>query len=235
LGLLELKGIDVTSRGVARLERCSLAVRPGEILGLVGPTGSGKTAVLQVAAGLLAPVRGRLLLEGKDVTRKPARLRAAAALLTAGPATPGDLRAGAWLHLWAGLDAVPRGERKARVDDAVARFGLAERLDRTVESLSAGEQRRLQLARLWVRRPSLYLLDGPGDGLDGEGLARLTALLRDAAAAGATVILTATAPHLPTSVCDRVLHLEGGAVRAELARAEPDFKARVAACQGWAA
>jgi ABC-2 type transport system ATP-binding protein len=233
--LLELKGVVVVDRGVTRLDRCSFTVRPGEILGLAGTTGAGKTTVLEVAAGLRAIARGRILLEGRDVTKRPAKLREVAALLGAGPPSPGDVHAGAWLRLWASLDAVPRGERAARIDEAVKRFGLEDRLDRPVEGLSTGEQRRLLLARTWVRRPRLYLLDGPAEGLDGDGLARLTTALRDAAAAGATVILTATAPYLPTSVCDRVLHLQGGAVQGELERAQADFRARVAACQGWSA
>lgn len=233
--MLELKGVVVVDRGVTRLDRCSFTVRPGEVLGLAGTTGAGKTTVLEVAAGLRGIARGRLLLEGRDVTKRPAKLREAAALLAAGPPGPGDLNASRWLRLWAALDAVPRSERAARIDEAAQRFGLKDRLDRPVEGLSTGEQRRLLLARTWVRRPRLFLLDGPAEGLDGDGLARLTTALRDAAASGATVILTASAPYLPTSVCDRVLHLQGGTVVGELVRAQADFRARVAACQGWSA
>lgn len=231
--MLEFVGVVVADRGVMRLDRCSFAVRPGEILGLVGPTGSGKTTALEVAAGLVAPARGRVLLDGRDATRRPARLREAAALLDGDRPAPTDLTVEAWLRLWAGLDGVAADERAPRIEAVLDRLGLRAVRARPVETLSCGEARRLTLARLWIRRPAIYLLDGPGDGLDGEGLAALSAAIREAASGGATVVLTAAGPYLPTTLCDRVLHLEGGAVRGEIVRGEPDFKARVARAQGW--
>ncbi len=228
--MLELVGVVSTAGGVTRLDRCSFAVQVGEVLGLVGATGAGKTAALEVAAGLARLDRGRVLLEGRDVTRRPERLRSAAALVPAAPVGPADLTVAAWLELWRGLD----GATVEGVRDAAERLG-APPAERRVDTLSAGQLRRLALARAFARKPALYLLDTPAQGLDGEGLRRLSNAVREAAAAGATVVLTAGAPFLPASLCDRVVCLAEGRNAAEAARGAADFEQRIAAAQWWAA
>ena len=231
--MIELVGVVVTAEAKARLDRCAFEVRAGEVLGLVGPTGAGKTTALAVLGGLLGPARGRVLLEGRDVSRKPDRLRALAGM--AGHVLPGpyDLNVYDWLALWAGMDGVARGERTARIDDAIKQFALAG--DTRVEQLSHGGHRRLGFARLWVRRPRLYLLDAPDEGLDGDGLRRLTGAIRAVVADGATVVIGASSPHLASTICDRVVGLAGGAATGLMRRSDASFSAQVARAAGWAA
>ena len=226
--MLELVGVVVSEGGVSRLDRCSFEVRAGEILGLVGGTGAGKSAALEVMAGLRAPQKGRVILNGKDVARAGRRLRSAAGLAAHECAGPADLSVGDWLKLWAGLD----GASAQAAEAAAERFGLPDR-KRLVGTLSFGQRLRLSLARLWGRAPKLYLLDAPEAGLDGEGLRRLTGAVREVAASGGTVVLTAAAPYLPSAICDRVICLREGAATAEASRGAPDFEARIAAAQGW--
>lgn len=227
--MLELVGVVLMAGGVTRLDRCSFAARSGEVLGLVGGTGSGKTAALEVAAGLARPERGRVLLEGRDVTRNVGRLRGAVALAPDLAPGPSDLSVEAWLELWSALD----GSAPESVRDAAERLG-APGPARTVGTLSIGELRRLSLTRAFARRVPLYLLDGPAQGLDGDGLRRLTQAIRSAAADGATVILSASAPFLPSSVCDRVVCLGAGRSTGEVLRGEPTFEGAIARAQGWA-
>jgi len=233
LALLELVGVVVVDGGVERLNRCSLTVRPGEVLGLAGPTASGKSTLLAVAAGQRSPERGRVTWEGREVTRSPERLRARAAL--AGHELPGPrgLAIEAWLALWASLDGVPAATLRERSPALLTRFELTRVKGRPVETLSRGEARRLGWVRAWLAEPKLLLLDAPDDGVDGAGLRILTLAVREAASAGATVILACTAPPLATSLCDRVAVLQAGAVVHDLGRAEPGFAAGVAAGMGW--
>lgn len=232
--MIELVGVVVGIGGERRLDRCSWAVRPGEVLGLVGGCGSGKSTALAVAAGALRPERGRLVLDGRDVTRARRKLRGATALLTHAVPGPLDVTVDEWLMLWASLDDVPARERAERVARAKARFGVAPGAW-LVARLSHGERRRLGLARVWVRRPDVFLLDQPGDALDGEGLRQLTAAVREAAAGGAAVVISDSAPHLAASLCDRVVCFEAGAVVMEAKRGDAEFEARIAAAQGWSA
>ncbi len=225
--MLELRGVVVEER----LDRCSFAARPGEVLGLVGGSASGKSSALAVGAGQITPRRGRVLLDARDATSS--RLRAAVGL--AGHELPGpyDLDSAAWLRLWAQLDGVSRADFGARSEAVGELFGIPTGSD-PVGRLSRGSRQRLNLARLWLRDPPVYLLDAPGDGLDGEGLRRLTAAVREVAAQGRTVLLADASPHLPTSLCDRVVCLAAGAVTREAARGDEDFGQQVAAAQGWA-
>ena len=225
--MLELRGVVVEGR----LDRCSFAARPGEVLGLVGATGSGKSTALAVGAGHLPVRRGRVLLDGRDA--RAGRLKAAVGLAGDGLEGPHDVEIAGWLRLWGELDGVPRAELAEGVGAVCDRFGLGE-LGRRVGTLSGGERRHLALARLWLRAPQVLLLDAPGDGLDGDGLRRLTTAVREAAADGRTVLIADAAPHLPTTLCDRAVCLAGGTVTAEVARADTDFGERVAASQGWA-
>ena len=207
--MLELIGVGVTEGHHGRLERLGFEVREGEVLGLVGGSGAGKTAALHVAAGLVTPQRGRVVLDGRDVARgtgwaASGKLRAATGLATEHLPGPFDVSVGAWLTFWARLDGVPAKEIEARRAAVVQTFSLPA-ADRLVVGLSRGERRRLGLA----------------------------AAIRQAVAEGRTVILSASAPFLPAAVCDRVVCMAAGAASAEARRGAEDFEARIARAQGW--
>lgn len=231
--MLELIGVVIDGPGPGRLDRCSFEARAGEVLGLVGPNGAGKSAALGVAAGALAPKRGRIQLAGRDVSRQPARLRAAVAWCRERLDGPFDLTVMAWLRWWADLDGVPASQRAAAIDAACERFGVTW-TDALVGDLSRGQRRRLMLARTWVRPVKVRLLDAPSDGLDGDGLRRLTQAIRDAAAEGTTIVLADAAPHLAVTVCDRVVLMRDGTARAEISRTDDGFAERIARTLGWA-
>lgn len=232
--MLEFAGVVVSAKGRSRLDRCSFAARPGEVLALVGGTGSGKTSALEVGAGLITPDRGRVLLGGREVSRRPERLRAEVAFVAADLDGPFDLDAGRWLATWASLDGVKSADFEARRSDATARFGLTD-LQVPVRALSQGQRRRLGLVRAWLRAAPVTLLDAPGAGLDGDGLRRLAEAVTEAAAAGRTIIIADAAPHFVVEVADRAICLAAGAATEEVRRAAPDYAARVARAQGWQA
>lgn len=231
--MLELIGVVLDGPGPGRLDRCSFEAQAGEVLGLVGPNGAGKSAALSVAAGAVRPSRGRIQLAGRDVSRQPARLRAAAAWSREHLDGPFDISAQAWLRWWADLDGVPADTRDATLDAVCTRFGVTWP-DTLVGQLSRGQQRRLSLARAWTRSVKLRLLDAPADGLDGDGLRRLTQAIRDAAAAGETIVLADAAPHLVVTVCDRVVLMREGTARAVIGRSDEGFAERIARHLGWA-
>lgn len=228
--MLELIGVVLEGQGLGRLDRCSFEARAGEVLGVIGRTGAGKTAALGVCAGALTPTRGRIQLKGRDVSRRPARLREICAWSREQIDGPFDLSVARWLAWWARLDGITD---TGALDAACERFGVSER-DRPVGALSRGERRRLALARVWARKRPLLLLDAPSDGLDGEGLRCLTQAIRDAAAEGTTVILADSAPHLAVAVCDRVVLLRRGTVKSEVSRSDEGFAERIARTLGWA-
>jgi heme exporter protein A len=182
------------------------SLTPGGALLLTGNNGSGKSSLLRLIATLLAPAAGRLLWRGEPVSSDPARYRAA--ILYAGhlDAIKPALTAGETLRFWAAL----RGARHPAIAAALDRFGLLPLADRPCRFLSAGQRRRLALARLVVCPAPVWLLDEPTAALDGDGEARLLAAIAGHRAAGGRLVI---ATHLPLALPDaRTIRLDDYAV-----------------------
>ena len=231
--MLELVGVSISGATRERLNRVSFTVRPGEVLGLVGPSGSGKSTVLAVMAGTLPCERGRVALDGREVSRQPARLRACAGLASEDPVGPLDPSVEAWLHLWARLDGLPRQGLGERVSQAMTRFALSALASSPLAQLSRVERNRVRCARLWVRQPRIYLVDAADDALDAAAERALVGAVRTASGAGASVVLALTHEPLALACCDRIIALDAGAVAFEASRADADFATRLSAgCRG---
>lgn len=184
-------------------------VDAGEVVLLQGPNGVGKTTFLRTCAGLLPIAAGRVDVLGHDLTVERRHVRPHVGLLGHQTHLYDDLTVRDNLEFWAGTVGVGRKDAFA----AAARVGVEGRLARVpVERLSAGQRRRVALAVLVARRPRLWLLDEPHAGLDQDGRDLLDGLLRDAAAAGATVVLASHELDRAQAVADRVLTFAGGQI-----------------------
>ena len=185
-----MSGLKVTARtqlGALELD-VALDVAAGECVALAGPSGAGKTSVLRVVAGLLAPARGRVecgdevWLDTERGVSAPAERRRCGYLFQE-YALFGHLNA--WRNVAYALHGEPRGQREPRARELLDRFGLADLADARPATLSGGERQRVALARALARRPAALLLDEPLAALDARTRAaaarRLTAVIRDAA------------------------------------------------------
>jgi heme exporter protein A len=168
----------------------SLVVPPGGALVLTGANGSGKSSLLRVLATLLAPAAGRLLWAGAAVDDDLAAYRARLHYLGHLDAIKSALGVRETLGFWAGL----RAAGPPAVDAALAAFDLEPLADWPCRWLSAGQRRRLALARLVASPAPLWLLDEPSAALDADGEARLVAALADHREAGGRVILATHQP-----------------------------------------
>jgi branched-chain amino acid transport system permease protein len=235
--LLEVSGLVKRFRGVTAVDGVSLSVRPGEILGVVGPNGSGKTTLFNVISGLYRPSSGRVKLDDRVISGlRPYRisrlgvartfqhlrlfrdLTARENLLVTLDRTRTwwSWRYVAWpLGVW-------RHERSLRRSAAelLDRFGLAQFAAARPGTLPYGIQRRLELARAMAAGPRLLLLDEPAAGLNGEEQRQLAEIVRSVRDSGVTVVLIEHNMGLVMSLCSRVVVLDSGTVIAEGAPAE---------------
>lgn len=194
------------------LAGADLDVDPGEIVLLRGANGAGKTSLLRAAAGLLRVVAGEARVLGADLTVDPRAVRRRIGLLGHAGGLYDDLNA---------VDNVRFAVRAAggstgSVESALDRLGITGRLPATpVRALSAGQRRRVALASLVARRPELWLLDEPHAGLDAEHRDLLDALVREAVADGATVVLASHEHERAGSLATRAVTVAGGMVVGE--------------------
>ncbi len=193
------------------LEGLSIKVAEGEIVGLLGPNGAGKTTAFSIIAGLLRPDRGRICLNGEDVTGSPMYVRARKGIgfLPQEPSAFRKMTARrnieAVLELRAG-----DGGRSKLADDYLAEAGLKGLAGSTALSLSGGERRRLEIARALAAGPSFLLLDEPFTGIDPKAVSELGRLIRELKGKGLGILLTDHSVREALTVVDRAYIIEKG-------------------------
>ena len=170
------------------LKGVSLELNPRELLHITGPNGTGKTTLLRVTCGLLRPEQGSVAWLGLPIERARAQYQASFAYASHEPALKGDLTPVENLRFMIGLRRPIAGsELRAALD----RTGVAACADLPVRVLSAGQRRRVVMARVWAARAVLWLLDEPFTNLDADGSALLAGLLADHVGGGGMAIVVA--------------------------------------------
>ncbi len=193
--------------GFPVLAGATLRVARGEIVLLRGPNGAGKTSLLRLCAGLLPVERGSGSIFGLDLATRRDAIRSRVGLLGHRNGLYDDLSVFENVAFWGATVAASDDE----IGAAMARLGVDGRLrDVPVRKLSAGQKRRTALACLVARRAELWLLDEPHAGLDADGRDELDAMLRQAVASGATVIVASHELERAGSLADRVVDVQGG-------------------------
>jgi heme ABC exporter ATP-binding subunit CcmA len=189
------------------LAGATVRIDVGDIVLLRGPNGAGKTSLLRLCAGLLPIVRGSGHVLGIDLATGRASVREHVGLLGHQNGLYLDLTVGDNVRFWGATVGATDDETHA----AMARLGVGDRLvDVPVRLLSAGQKRRTALACLVARRAQLWLLDEPHAGLDADARDELDATLRQAAGAGATIVVASHELERAGSLATRVVDVVGG-------------------------
>jgi branched-chain amino acid transport system ATP-binding protein len=226
--LLDVREVSVQFDGVRALDAVSFAVAEGELLGLIGPNGAGKTTCLRAITGALRPTRGRILLDGRDVTPLPphARVRLGLGLSQQLVRPFRSMTVAENVMLAAGLARTrrpllalvqnDRGRERARALELLGRVGIAEAADARPSTLPLGVLKRLEVARALALGPRLLLLDEPLAGLnstEARALADTIAALN--AEDGLTVVLIEHNLGEVLRACRRLVVLDNGVGIAE--------------------
>ncbi|MBI4229650.1 MAG: ABC transporter ATP-binding protein [Planctomycetes bacterium] len=198
-------------RRVEALRNLTLSVEPGEIFGLLGPNGSGKTTTLKLLTGLLRPTSGRAWMLGKPAGDPQVRSRIG--FLPEESYFYRFLTAAETLDFFGRLFGLGVTERRRRADALLEEFGLAEARHRAVGTFSKGMARRLGLASTLLNDPELVLLDEPTSGLDPMGTREVKDLILRLKARGKTVLVCSHLLADIERICDRIAILAGGSLR----------------------
>jgi ABC-2 type transport system ATP-binding protein len=166
--MIEASGLEKEYGEVRALDGIGFEVAPGTIFGLLGPNGAGKSTTVKILTTLARPDAGEARVAGHDVLREPGRVRRAIGVVAQKSGVDRDLTGRENLKLQGHLQGMRGRELKARVDDLLERFGLAESARRVARTYSGGMQRRLDIAMGLVHRPRVLFLDEPTTGLDPE-------------------------------------------------------------------
>jgi heme ABC exporter ATP-binding subunit CcmA len=192
-----------------------LDVRGGEAVALLGANGAGKTTLLRIAATLVRPTSGRVLVAGADSARDPERARRQLGFLGHGSWLYEDLTALENLRFWATLGTHATATSVLRA--ALGAVELERWGDERVRAFSSGMKRRLSIARLVVARPRVLLLDEPFTGLDRHGSKWLEEHLQAFKSSGGALIMSTHSFGRGFGVADRAAILAGGRIAADVA------------------
>jgi len=186
------------------VDHINLAVHKGEVYGMLGPNGSGKTTTILMLLGLTEPSEGTVNVLGFDPGRRPLSVKARVGYLPDSVGFYEGLTAWENLQYMARLNGLSRQEAHPRIDAALERVGLADVTDHRVGTFSRGMQQRLGVAELLLKQPELVIMDEPTLGLDPEAARRFLRLIQELKHEGITIMLSSHLLHQVQAVCDRV-------------------------------
>jgi ABC-2 type transport system ATP-binding protein len=209
------------------ITRLDLRVEAGEVMGFLGPNGSGKTTTIRLLMGLLRPTEGRASILGRDCHTDAVELKRQVGYLPDEPFLYPYLSGVEVLEFVAGLHGFPAAEARARAREQARQFGLGDAATAFTVTYSHGMKKRLALAMALIHDPQVLIMDEPTNGLDPRGAREMRDTIARLAAGGRTIFLSTHLLEAAERVCHRVAIIRGGVLQAVGAPAE--LRARYAA------
>jgi ABC-2 type transport system ATP-binding protein len=210
--VIEARGLRKRYGRAVAVDGVDLAVGKGEVFGLLGPNGSGKTTTILMLLGLTEPSGGEVRVLGYDPLRQPLAVKRRVGYLPDSVGFYDHLSATENLAYTARLAGIPAAEAGKRIAGALERVGLAASADRRTATFSHGMRQRLGLAEVLVKQPSVAILDEPTNGLDPQATHELLDLIGELRRDGMTILLSSHLLGLVETICDRVALFSSGKV-----------------------
>ncbi|MFE5586814.1 ATP-binding cassette domain-containing protein [Kitasatospora sp. NPDC056531] len=208
---IEMAGVEKRFGSTEALRGLDLTVPAGTVCGLLGPNGAGKTTAVRVLATLVAPDRGTVRVAGHDAVRSAEEVRRAIGLAGQHAALDEGITGRDNLRIFGRLHRLGARRARARADELLTRFGLAEAGDRLVRAYSGGMRRRLDLISSLVTSPPVLFLDEPTTGLDPRSRQGIWDTVKELADGGTTVLLTTQYLEEADRLADDIVVVDHGA------------------------
>jgi ABC-2 type transport system ATP-binding protein len=196
------------------LDRGSIQVDKGNILGFIGPNGAGKTTTIKILVGLARPTSGSAQIAGVDCARGARKIKRLVGYMPDKFGSYDNMRVREYLDFFGAAFNIPWRQRKSRIDEVLETTGSMYMQDRFVETLSHGMQQRIGIARTLLHDPEVLILDEPANGLDPHARIEMRELLLQLAAMGKTLIVTSHVLPELARICDQVAIITNGRLRA---------------------
>ncbi len=209
------KSFPDKKRRVQAVDDVSFRVEPGQIYGLLGANGAGKTTALRMLATLLKPTSGTAIVAGFDVVREPERVRANVGFLAASTALYGRLTAREFIAYFGRLNGLRDAEIAVRTGRLADELDMHEFLDRRLEKFSTGMKQKVSIARTLIHDPAVMIFDEPTLGLDVLAARTIVRFIRECRTRGKTVIYSTHVMSEVEKICDVIGIVHGGKLRAE--------------------
>ncbi len=212
--MISIQNVSKDFGGRRVLHNISFGVLRGEVVGLLGPNGSGKTTVMRILTGFFPPTEGKALVDGIDLAKEPKRLKRRIGYLPERLSIYPDLKVEEFLTFVAEIRGLPPSKRRFEVLDKISLCGLSSVERRLIGELSKGFLQRLGLAQALIGDPEILILDEPTTGLDPKQTVEIRELIRQLGR-DRTLLLSTHILAEASKVCERVLILNEGRIAAQ--------------------
>src|ERR1035437_8216075 len=188
--VVETRDLTKNYGNFVALDRLSITVRQGEILGFIGPNGAGKTTTIKILVGLARPTTGSATVAGVDCVADARKVKRLVGYMPDTFGSYDNMRVQEYLDFFGAVYKIPRKERMKRMEEVMEVTGSTYMRDRFVDSLSHGMKQRVGIARTLLHDPPVLILDEPANGLDPTARVEMRQILLRLAQAGKTLIVT---------------------------------------------
>ena len=209
--MIEFKAVSKTYNGkVKALDNMNFTVGDGELVGFIGPNGSGKTTTIKLLSGVLKPDKGTIIVGGFDVNKEPLKAKASIGYIADNPDVFLRLKGIEFLNFIGDVYKTSADERKKTVEDLAERFELTNALNSQILSYSHGMRQKLMVIAALMHKPKVWILDEPMTGLDPKSSFELKALMREHTQAGNSVFFSTHVLEVAEKLCDKVIIIKKG-------------------------
>ncbi|MHA6534654.1 ABC transporter ATP-binding protein [Paenibacillus sp. BAC0078] len=202
------------------LHDIGLQVKPGEMVGLIGLNGAGKSTTMKHILGLMSPHKGEIAVQGKTRSTDPEAYHSALSFVPESPLLYEEMTVREHVEFTARAYGVERSDYEARSRELAALFNMEDKMDTLSSHLSKGMKQKVMIMCAFVARPALYVIDEPFLGLDPLGIRSLLDFMLDLKKTGASILLSSHILSTIENYCDRFIVLHRGKVIAEGTLAE---------------
>jgi ABC-2 type transport system ATP-binding protein len=212
--VLDIRDLTKQFGGFTALDKLTLSLRRGQILGFIGPNGAGKTTTIKILVGAMRPTSGSATIAGADCVRDARRIKRLVGYMPDTFGAYDNMRVREYLDFFGAAFGIPRRARTERIDEVLETTGSTWMQDRFVEALSHGMRQRIGVARTLLHDPEMLILDEPANGLDPQARIEMRDLLLKLAGMGKTLIVTSHILPELARICDVVAIITQGKLRA---------------------